>query len=206
MNALKFVRYAAWASIAVLAAVLATAAIVPRLTPQAPQPVTTGKALVGGPFQLETVDGKPFSNKDVEGKPYLVFFGFTNCPDVCPTTLFELTGLLKDLGPAADKIAPLFVTVDPERDTPEMLRVYMNAFDPRITALRGTLEQTQRAAKAFAAYFKKVPLDSGEYTMDHTASVILVKSDGTFQGTLDMHEPRGAQLKKLQMLAATARS
>nr|WP_234895431.1 SCO family protein [Sinorhizobium meliloti] len=92
MNALKFVRYAAWASIAVLAAVLATAAIVPRSTPQAPQPVTTGQALVGGPFQLETVDGKPFSNKDVEGKPYLVFFGFTNCPDVCPTTLFELTG------------------------------------------------------------------------------------------------------------------
>ncbi|MDX0177347.1 SCO family protein [Sinorhizobium meliloti] len=201
MNALKLVRYAAWASIAVLAAALAAAVIFPRLTPQ---PVMTGKALVGGPFQLETVDGKPFSNKDVEGRPYLVFFGFTNCPDVCPTTLFELTGLLKDLGPAADKIAPLFVTVDPERDTPEMLRVYMNAFDPRITALRGTLEQTQSAAKAFAAYFKKVPLDSGEYTMDHTASVILMKSDGTFQGTLDMHEPRETQLKKLELLAASA--
>ncbi|RVQ50505.1 SCO family protein [Sinorhizobium meliloti] len=204
MNALKFIRYAAWASVAVLAAVLATAAIVPRSTPQAPQPVTTGKALVGGPFQLETVDGKPFSNKDVEDRPYLVFFGFTNCPDVCPTTLFELTGLLKELGPAADKIAPLFISVDPERDTPEMLRVYMNAFDPRITALRGTPDQTQKAAKAFAAYFKKVPLDSGEYTMDHTAGVILIKSDGTFQGTLDMHEPRETQLKKLEMLAASA--
>ncbi|MFC0809022.1 SCO family protein [Ensifer sp. P24N7] len=204
MNALKFVRYAAWASIAVLAAALATAFVIPRLTPQTSQPVMTGKALVGGPFQLETVEGKPFSNKDVEGRPYLVFFGFTNCPDVCPTTLFELTGLLKDLGPAADKIVPLFISVDPERDTPEMLRVYMNAFDPRITALRGTLDQTTKAAKAFAAYFKKVPLDGGEYTMDHTASVILMKADGTFQGTLDMHEPRETQLKKLERLAGTS--
>ena len=203
MKALKFVRYAAWASIAVLAAALVTAFVVPRLTQQPFQPVTTGKALVGGPFQLETIEGKPFSNKNVEGRPYLVFFGFTNCPEVCPTTLFELTGLMKDLGPAADKITPLFISVDPERDTPEMLRVYMNAFDPRITALRGTLDQTQKAAKAFAAYFKKVPLDSGEYTMDHTAGVLLMKADGTFQGTLDMHEPREAQLKKLELLAAS---
>jgi protein SCO1 len=203
MKALKFVRYAAWASIAVLAAALVTAFVVPRLTQQPFQPVTTGKALVGGPFQLETIEGKPFSNKNVEGRPYLVFFGFTNCPEVCPTTLFELTGLMRDLGPAADKITPLFISVDPERDTPEMLRVYMNAFDPRITALRGTLDQTQKAAKAFAAYFKKVPLDSGEYTMDHTAGVLLMKGDGTFQGTLDMHEPREAQLKKLELLAAS---
>jgi protein SCO1/2 len=202
MKALKFVRYAAWASIAILAA-LVTAFVVPRLTQQPFQPVTTGKALVGGPFQLETIEGKPFSNKNVEGRPYLVFFGFTNCPEVCPTTLFELTGLMKDLGAAADKITPLFISVDPERDTPEMLRVYMNAFDPRITALRGTLDQTQKAAKAFAAYFKKVPLDSGEYTMDHTAGVLLMKADGTFQGTLDMHEPREAQLKKLELLAAS---
>lgn len=204
MNALKFVRYAAWASIAVLAAALATAVIIPRLTQPTSEPVATGKALVGGPFQLETVEGKPFSDKNIVGRPYLVFFGFTNCPDVCPTTLFELTGLLKELGPAADKLVPLFITVDPERDTPEMLRVYMNAFDPRIVALRGTLDQTTKAAKAFAAYFKKVPLDGGEYTMDHTANVILMKAEGTFQGTLDMHEPRETQLKKLDLLAASA--
>lgn len=204
MNALKFVRYAAWASIAVLAAALATAVIIPRVTPPTSEPVATGKALVGGPFQLETVEGKPFSNKDIVGRPYLVFFGFTNCPDVCPTTLFELTGLLRELGPVADKIVPLFISVDPERDQPEMLRVYMNAFDPRIVALRGTLDQTTNAAKAFAAYFKKVPLDGGEYTMDHTANVILMKAEGIFQGTLDMHEPRETQLKKLELLAASA--
>ena len=204
MTALKIIRYAAWTAVAVVVGAMAAMALF-RLPGQLASSTVqyTRTATVGGPFELSTTDGKPFTHANVEGKPYLVFFGFTNCPDVCPTTLFELTALFKEMGPSADKITPLMVSVDPERDTPEMLKVYMTAFDPRIIALRGTPEQTAKTAKAFAAYFKKVPLDGENYTMDHTAGVWLMKADGTFQGTLDMHEPRETQLKKLAMLAAT---
>lgn len=205
MTALKFIRYTAWTAVGALAVAMTAFALVGLQPGRKPIVVQyTGTAAVGGPFELSTTDGKPFTNADVEGSPYLVFFGFTNCPDICPTTLFELTSLFKEMGPSAGKITPLMISVDPERDTPEMLKVYMTAFDPRIIALRGTPEQTTKTAKAFAAYFKKVPLDGGNYTMDHTAGVWLMKADGTFQGTLDMHEPREILIKKLEMLAATA--
>src|SRR3546814_5497793 len=123
-------------------------------------------AAIGGPFELTTHRDGALTNEDLKGKPYLVFFGFTHCPDICPTTLFELTSLMQDLGPDAEKITPLFITIDPERDTQELLASYMTSFDSRILALRGTTEQTDQAVKAFAAYFKKVPLESGNYTMD----------------------------------------
>ncbi|WP_439616474.1 SCO family protein [Shinella sp.] len=166
------------------------------------------KAPVGGGakdrvFTLQTVDGKPFRSADLAGKPYLVFFGFTHCPDVCPTALFELTGLLKDIGPAADRITPLFISIDPERDTAELLKLYMTSFDPRIIALRGDAEQTKTAADAFSAFYKKVPTASDSYTMDHTAGLFLIRADGRLQGMLDMHEPRETQLQKLKLLAGT---
>ncbi len=164
------------------------------------------KAPVGGGakervFTLQTVEGKPFRAADLAGKPYLVFFGFTHCPDVCPTALFELTGLLKDIGPAADRITPLFISIDPERDTAELLKLYMTSFDPRIIALRGDAEQTKAAADAFSAFFKKVQTASDSYTMDHTAGLFLIRADGRLQGMLDMHEPRETQLQKLRLLA-----
>lgn len=152
-------------------------------------------------FELRTVDGAPFRSADLAGKPYLVFFGFTHCPDVCPTALFELTALLKDIGPAADRITPLFVSVDPERDTAELLKLYMTSFDPRIVALRGNAEQTKAAADAFSAYYRKVQTASDNYTMDHTAGLFLIRADGRLQGMLDMHEPRENQLEKLRRLA-----
>ena len=166
------------------------------------------KAPVGGGarervFALQTVDGKPFRSADLAGKPYLVFFGFTHCPDVCPTALFELTGLLKDIGPAADRITPLFVSIDPERDTAELLKLYMTSFDPRIIALRGDAAQTKAAAEAFSAFYKKVPTASDSYTMDHTAGLFLIRANGRLQGMLDMHEPRENQLQKLRLLAAS---
>lgn len=154
-------------------------------------------------FTLQTVDGKLFGSVDLAGKPYLVFFGFTHCPDVCPTALFELTGLLKDIGPAADRITPLFVSIDPERDTAELLKLYMTSFDPRIVALRGDAAQTKAAADAFSAFYRKVPTASDSYTMDHTAGLFLIRADGRLQGTLDMHEPRETQLEKLERLAAS---
>ena len=154
-------------------------------------------------FTLQTVDGKPFGSADLSGKPYLAFFGFTHCPDVCPTALFELSGLLKEIGPAADRITPLFISIDPERDTAELLKLYMTSFDPRIVALRGDATQTKAAAEAFSAIYKKVATASDSYTMEHTAGLFLIRADGRLQGMLDMHEPRAAQLQKLRRLAGS---
>ena len=152
-------------------------------------------------FDLQTVDGKTFRSAALAGKPYLVFFGFTHCPDVCPTALFELSALLKDIGPAADRIVPLFVTIDPERDTAKLLKLYMTSFDPRIIALRGDAAQTKTAADAFSAFYRKVPTASDNYTMEHTAGLFLIRADGRLQGMLDMHEPRETQLEKLKRLS-----
>ncbi|HWK33261.1 MAG: SCO family protein [Parvibaculum sp.] len=207
MKALKIIRIAAWGAVAIVGGVLlAFSGLLPGV--ERPGAVTsstaTGVAAIGGQFELTTHRGEMLTNEDLEDTPYLVFFGFTRCPDVCPTTLFELTGLLADLGPDADKITPLFITVDPERDTQELLASYMSSFDPRILALRGTKEQTDQAAKAFAAYYEKVPLEGGNYTMDHTAGVYLIDAEGEFMGTLDLHEPKENQLQKLRRLANTA--
>jgi protein SCO1/2 len=165
--------------------------------------VPTGEKPKRRVFALQTVDGKAFGSADLAGKPYLVFFGFTHCPDVCPTALFELTALLKDIGPAADRITPLFISIDPERDTAALLKLYMTSFDPRIIALRGDAAETKAAADAFSATYRKVPTASDSYTMDHTAGLFLIRADGRLQGMLDMHEPRETQLQKLKLLAAS---
>ncbi|ANH03163.1 SCO family protein [Shinella sp. HZN7] len=161
----------------------------------------SGEATKRRVFELETVDGTLFRSADLAGKPYLVFFGFTHCPDVCPTALFELSGLLKDIGPAADRITPLFISIDPERDTADLLKLYMTSFDPRIIALRGDAAQTKKVADAFSAFYRKVPTASDSYTMEHTAGLFLIRADGRLQGMLDMHEPRETQLRKLRLLA-----
>lgn len=159
---------------------------------------------IGKPFELTSHRGEIIDNAFLRGKPYLAFFGFTHCPDVCPTILFELTDLMKVLGPTADDFNVIFITVDPERDDLELLKAYMSSFDQRIMALRGTEEQTQTAVKAFAAYARKVPTEGGNYTMDHTAGVYLMDADGGFRGTLDMHEPREIRLQKIRNLVSAA--
>lgn len=188
----------------VAAIVVLGVSIYVRLPTSSAGDVKAQSGLEIGAFKLNTSDGREFTNSTVKGRPLAVFFGFTHCPEICPTTLADLTSLLKDMGEAANELTPIFITVDPERDSPELLRQYMSAFDPRIIALRGDLESTRAAAKAFAASFKKVPTDGGDYTMDHSAGVRLVRADGTLQGTLDMHDSREAQIKKLVMLAHTA--
>lgn len=165
-----------------------------------PPTATTSLPSFGGPFDLTTHKGTIFTSENLTGKPFLVFFGFTNCPDVCPTTLLELSSLMKELGPDADRIVPLFVTVDPERDTQEILAQYMTAFDDRIIGLRGTHEQTDAAVRAFKAIYRKVPLEDGTYSVEHTARVLLMDAQGDFFGTLDMHEPRASQIAKLRRL------
>ena len=116
----------------------------------------------------------------MKGRPFLVFFGFTHCPDVCPTTLFEVSEVLRALGKDGDGMRALFVTVDPERDTPEKLKDYLSSFDPRLIGVTGDEAAIKAVEKAYRVYAKKVPLDGGNYTMDHTAIVYLMDKDGRF--------------------------
>ena len=143
-------------------------------------PVAQQIAAVGGPFKLIDQNGKAVSDQDLKGRPFLVFFGFTHCPDVCPTTLFDVSEMLRALGPDADRTRALFITVDPERDTPAVMKDYLSSFDPHLSGLTGDPAAIATVAKAYRVYYKKVPLDGGEYTMDHTAIVYLMDKEGRF--------------------------
>jgi protein SCO1/2 len=154
---------------------------------------------IGGPFKLTTQDGKPFTDETLKGKPFAVFFGFTHCPEVCPTTLYDLTQDLAALGKDADNLRVAFVTVDPARDTPELMKTYLASFDPRIVGLTGTEEEIAAAAKAYKVYYRKVPTDS-DYTMDHTATIFLMDSKGDFYGTSNFQESQDIRRGKLKKL------
>lgn len=128
---------------------------------------------------LPDANGQPRTLGDFKGKVTVIFFGYTQCPDVCPTTMTELAQVKKSLGADGDKLQAVFVTIDPERDTPEILKSYMASFDPSFVALRGTLEQTKAAAKEFKIYFEKVPgKTEGSYTMDHSAGAFVLDTKG----------------------------
>jgi protein SCO1/2 len=137
----------------------------------------TGTGL-GKSLALTDINGKPRTIKDFAGRVVVVFFGFTQCPDICPTSLAKLTETMNMLGSAADRVQVLMVTVDPERDTPEILKQYVNAFDPRFLALTGTPDEIKQAAASFKAYYAKVPGPDGNYSMDHTASFYLFDKKG----------------------------
>jgi protein SCO1/2 len=133
----------------------------------------------GRRLELTDQDGKLRTLADFKGKVTVVFFGYTQCPDVCPTTMVELAQVKKALGPDGERIQGVFVTVDPERDKPELLKAYMASFDPSFVALRGTPEQTQAAAKEFKVFYAKVPgKTEGSYTMDHTAGSYVFDAQG----------------------------
>lgn len=140
----------------------------------------TRPSSVGGPFELVNQDGKTVTEKDYLGKPLLVFFGFTHCPDICPTTLFEISEVFNRLGKDAEKVSAIFVTVDPARDTPEKLKLYLSSFHPRISALSGSEAQVEAIKKAYYVFAKRVPLEGGSYTMDHTSVVYLMDKQGKF--------------------------
>jgi protein SCO1/2 len=135
---------------------------------------------VGGAFELVDQDGGRVTDQDLKGKPSLVFFGFTHCPEICPTTLFEVSEVLEKLGPDAGKVNALFITVDPERDSPAALKAYLSSFNPGLKALGGDEAAIAKVAKAYKVFYRKVPLDQGGYTMDHTAMVYLMDKDGAF--------------------------
>jgi len=146
--------------------------------PKALPPATLASA-IGGPFELTDQDGKKVTEANLKGQPTLIFFGFTHCPDVCPTTLFDVSEVFRALGDDK-KVAGYFVTVDPERDTPAVMKDYLQSFDPRLRGLSGTPAQIEAVEKAYRVYAKKVPTSEGDYTMDHSALVYLMDKDGRF--------------------------
>ena len=153
---------------------------------RASSPIGQAVAGVGGPFHLEDQNGKPVSDRDMKGRPFLVFFGFTHCPDICPTTLFDMSQLLRQLGPDADRTGALFITVDPERDTPAVMKDYLSNFDPHLRGLTGDRASIDAAIRGYRVYAKKVPLPGGDYTMDHTAIVYLMDKNGQFVAPFDL--------------------
>jgi protein SCO1/2 len=159
-------------------------------------PVASG---LGGTFALTNVAGGRFTDADLRGKATALFFGFTNCPDVCPTTLTEATTWLDALGPDADKLRVVFVTIDPERDTADHLKLYLSSFDPRMVGLTGTPAEVDVIKKAYRVFARKVPTGS-DYTMDHTATVYLLDANGQFAGTIGYQEAKDSALEKLRRL------
>lgn len=155
----------------------------------------------GGPFELTAKDGTRFSSAALAGKPYAIFFGFTQCPDVCPTTLIDMSNHLRELGDLAARMNVVFVSVDPERDTPDKLKLYLDSFDSRIIGLTGTPAEISSVARAYRVIVEKVAT-SGGYTLNHSASVFLLDSGGKFAGTLSFQEPQATQLEKLRRLAS----
>ncbi len=137
-------------------------------------------AAIGGPFQLTDQAGQGVTEKNLQGKPTLIFFGFTHCPDVCPTSLFELSEVLRAMGSDADRVNAIFISVDPERDTPAAMKDYLSSFDPHLRGLTGSPEDIAKVISAYRVYAKKVPLKDGDYTMDHTALIYLMDREGKF--------------------------
>jgi len=194
MNALAHLRTILW-TLVVVAAVGATG-LYAYATMMRPAPVA---GLGHGDYQLSTHEGAPFTRASFNGNPSMLFFGFTHCPDVCPTSLAEMTNWYEQLGAEAADLKAYFVTVDPERDTEAIIGDYV-AWTGRVTGLTGTPEQVDKAARAWAVHYEKVPLDGGDYTMDHTASIFLLDRNGEFQGTIAYRESNDTALAKLRRL------
>jgi len=140
----------------------------------------TAPAAIGGPFQLTDQAGRSVTDQNLKGRPTLIFFGFTHCPDVCPTSLFEISEVLRAMGKDADKVNAWFVSVDPERDTTAAMKDYLSSFDPHLKGLTGNPEAVAKVLSAYRVFSRKVPLKDGDYTMDHTALIYLMDKDGRF--------------------------
>lgn len=154
-------------------------------------------------LSLPDTEGRVRTLTEFRGKAVVVFFGFTQCPDVCPTTLSELAAVRKELGARGDRVQTLFVTIDPERDTPEILRNYVGAFGPGVTALRGTPEQTMAVAKSFKVFYQKVPgREPGSYSMDHTAGAYVFDPQGKVRLFVRYGQPVAAWVSDLNQLLA----
>ena len=168
----------------------------------APRPTVQSQPLqlssIGGPFTLTGSDGKPFASSSLAGKPYAIFFGFTHCPDVCPTTLARMVRLRQQLGAGDRPFEILFVTVDPKRDGPAEVGKYAELFDSPVTGLTGSPAQIEQAKKQFGIFSQQVPDGSGGYSVDHTATVLLFDRQGKFTATIAPEEQDSAARAKLR--------
>lgn len=170
---------------------------------QSGQPVkSSGTGPVIADFNLVDQSGAAFRKQDVLGKPSAIFFGFTFCPDVCPTMLASITSYMGKLGPDADRLNVVFVSVDPDRDTPDVIKSYLASFDPRIRGISGKKEQLDLLTKSLGIYYAKVETGGSSYSVDHSALVVLLDSKGQFFGTIAFDEGKDAALMKLKRLAS----
>ncbi|WP_242415224.1 SCO family protein [Sphingomonas panni] len=154
----------------------------------------------GGPFKLTDTNGRTVTNETLKGKPYAIFFGFTRCPDVCPTTMARMALLHKRLGADASKMNVVFVSVDPEHDKREDIASFLSMFEAPVIGLTGDPAELERMEKAFKIYVERVPLPSGDYTIDHTARILLFDRNGQFADTMDAKEPQAQAVERLRKL------
>ncbi len=156
-------------------------------------------AAIGGPFQLTDQAGRTVTENNMKGRPTLIFFGYTHCPDVCPTSLFEMSEVLRAMGKDADRVNAYFISVDPERDTTAAIKDYLSSFDPHLEGLTGSPDQVAKVISAYRVFARKVPLKDGDYTMDHTALIYLMDRDGKFVSPFNLKrtpEQAAAELRR----------
>ena len=194
---MRALRIALWALVGAMALGLGAVAF---LGTRDDAPLAAGGPAIGGPFSLVDQNGRTVTRDDVLGRPHAVFFGYTFCPDVCPTTLYEMSQHVAAMGEQAP--TTVFITVDPERDTPDVLERYLSAFDSRIVGLTGTREAVDEAVRAYRAHYTIHPPDAdGDVLVDHTASVLLFDAAGRFEGTIAYGESPEVARAKLERLA-----
>lgn len=195
MPPLRSIRLALWGLVVLLALSAGGLYYVQHSSRSAEAPLVK----VGGPFELTSEEGTRFSSTSLAGQPFIIYFGFTHCPDVCPTAMFEVSEVLKEVGEPAKDLKVLFVSVDPERDTPQLLKDYTETFDPRIIGLTGSMEDIEKVTKAYRVYYRKVPT-GGSYTMDHTASLYLMDAKGQLVSLINHGAERKDAVEKVRRL------
>ncbi|MCX9146020.1 SCO family protein [Erythrobacter sp. WG] len=196
---LKTLRLALWGVVVLVVGIGLVAMFAPNRTPPASDRAAYAD-LIGGPFALTAPDGSRVTDQTLKGTPFAIFFGFTRCPDVCPTTLSRMAQLRKQLGPDGDKFRIVFVSVDPGYDSPEDIGRYVELFGTPILGLTGTDKEVDAAVKAYRAFYQKVPTKGGDYTIDHTASVYLMDASGKLQSIIAYDETNPSALAKLKRL------
>lgn len=198
----RSVKFVMWSAIG--AAVIAFAFLVGTTVTMLTAPQRSANQIdLGKPFTLTDYDGNTITEAAFKGQPSVLFFGFANCPEVCPLTVYELTNWFEALGAEGEEIAAYFATVDPERDTPEVLSEYLRAQTDRVIGITGSLEDMQAMMKGWRVYAKKVPIDGGDYTMDHTALIYMIDERGRYFGHISYGEKREVAIQKLRDLLAS---
>ncbi len=198
---MRRLRYVLWALVAV-AAIGSGVLLLRGGTPHPTVTSTPSQVSFGGPFTLVGSDGKPFSRQRLAGRPHVMFFGFTHCPDVCPTTLARMVRLRRQLGKGSDAFDIVFVSVDPDRDGPQEVGKYAELFGEPVIGLTGSPAQIDQVKKQFGIFSAKSPDESGGYSVDHTSTVLLFDRDGKFDSTISPEEGNGPALDKLRRITA----